>query len=114
GKTEWAVRVRSRPIVISGQWNLRKYDPHATHVVLNDVDFATFGAGKHVYWREVLGCQKQFEASDRYSRTRSVRWGFPVVVTCNRNNDPRLVPAVRRFLEHAPYVIIELSCSLFE
>lgn len=112
GKTEWAVSAGERPLVMTKAWNLANYRDDATHVVLNDIDFQKFGSGGLLYWREVLGCQSFFDASDKYARKQCLSWGFPLIITCNWDNDPRLVPEIARYLEHAPCVVVELDGSL--
>ncbi|KAI1522598.1 hypothetical protein PtrSN002B_012169 [Pyrenophora tritici-repentis] len=112
GKSQWAQQAGSRPMVMSC-WNLRKYDPDATHLVLNDVDFRRFGSGGHSYWRDVLGCQPEFDASDKYCRTKTLQWLFPVIVTCNADNDPRLVPEIQEYLKASPSVVVEITEKLF-
>jgi hypothetical protein len=100
GKTEWALRVGPKPLVMSGQWNVKNY-------------FRNFGSGKVQYWRELLGCQEFLDAHDRYTATKCIKWGFPLIVTCNRDNDPRLVPAIADYLKSAPCVVVELEERLF-
>ncbi|RMZ72347.1 Geminivirus AL1 replication-associated catalytic domain [Pyrenophora seminiperda CCB06] len=112
GKTLWAIRAGERPMVMSG-WNMRKYSPSASHIVLNDVDFRRFGSGGHQYWREVLGCQAEFDAHDRYCRTKTLKWLFPAVVTCNFDNDPRRVPEIAEYLRQSPCVVVELLERLY-
>jgi hypothetical protein len=114
GKTEWAASAGARPIVMSKTWNVKKYIREGTHVVLNDVDFRTFGSGVNRYWRELLGCQLQFDAHDRYTSTRNLDWGFPLIVTCNYDNDPRKIPEVAEYLAHAPCVVVEITEPLFK
>jgi hypothetical protein len=104
GKTEWAKRVGERPWSMSAQWNIATYDQNATHVVLNNVNF-----GKFKYWREVLGCETGFYVS----RTRYIKWGFPLIVTCNPDNDPRRVPKIAAYMEEVGCVVVELDKPLF-
>jgi hypothetical protein len=113
GKTEWAVRAGAKPIVMSGSWNAKNYRADATHVVLNDVDFRSFGSGKNLYWREFLGCQKWIDMHDRYMPTSCKKWGWPVIVTCNHDNDPRKIGFVEEYLRSAPCVVVELSEPLY-
>jgi hypothetical protein len=103
GKTEWAKRVGKRPLAMSA-WNIAKYDKNATHVVLDNVNF-----GKFKYWREVLGCETGFYLS----RTRYIEWGFPLIVTCNADNDPRRVPKIAAYMEEVGCVVVELDKPLF-
>jgi hypothetical protein len=104
GKTEWAERVGERPLKMSVQWNIAEYDINATHVVLNNMNF-----GKFKYWREVLGCETGFYLS----RTRYIKWGFPLIVTCNADNDPRRIPKIAAYIEEVGCVVVELDKPLF-
>lgn len=114
GKTEWAVHAADKPIVMSGSWNLRNYIAEATHVVLSDVNFRSFGHNGSVYWRGVLGCQDGFDASDKYMKRGYVKWDLLAIVTCNKDNDPRKVPEIAEYLQHAPVVVVEIVEPLFE
>jgi hypothetical protein len=108
GKTLWAGYAGARPMVMDGMWNLKNYFAEATHVVLNDVDIATFGNGHRKYWRDVLGGQASFDATDKFMHVKNYPWGFPVILTANYDNDPRLFPEVADYLRTAPMVVVEI------
>jgi hypothetical protein len=107
-RMKWALGAGRRPLVMSGQWNMKNYFEGLSHVVLDEVDFRNFGSGKVQYWREVLGCQEFVDVHDRYTRTKCIKWGLPVVVLCSAESDPRLVPSIAEYLLFAPCVIVSL------
>lgn len=55
-------------MVMSKRWNLNNYGEGCSHIVVNDVKPTGFGPSGESYWREVLGCQESFDATDRYRR----------------------------------------------
>ncbi len=112
GKSEWA-ETFGYPFVINMRWNMACYRPFATHVVVNDVDARSFGVSGKSYWREVLGCHNEFHASDQYSKTQRLLWGFACVWTCNPDQDPRRYPEVAEYLKDSGAVVVELSESLY-
>jgi hypothetical protein len=112
GKTKWAESF-GQPIVMSKKWNLAQYREEATHVVVNDADALHFGAGGDSYWREVLGCQEEFSASDRYRPTQSLFWDFPCIWTCNEDFDPRKYKEVADYLQLVGATVVELTVPLF-
>jgi hypothetical protein len=112
GKTEWAKSI-GNPIVMTKTWNLRNVFTGATHIVVNDCDAMSFG-WKTTYWKEVMGCQIEFDATDRYTRTRTVEWNIPCIWTCNEDMDPRRHSDVRRYLEDSGAVVVELDSEMYE
>ena len=111
GKTEWA-RSFGKPIDMTKRWNMSAVCVGATHVVVNDVDVRMFGYGES-YWREVLGCQTQFDASDKCLGVRTLMWDIPCVWTCNASNDPRQFEDVSVYLEEVCAVVVELNEPLY-
>jgi len=112
GKTKWAESF-GEPIVMSKKWNLAQYREDASHVVVNDADALHFGAGGDSYWREVLGCQEEFSASDRYRPTQCLFWDFPCIWTCNEDFDPRKYKEVADYLKLVGATVVELREPLF-
>jgi hypothetical protein len=109
GKTAWAESLGDNPIVMGGLFSYDEVIPNATHVVLNDMQWEQFD-----YWREFLGCQLDFVIKGKYRVEKRVRLGLPVVVTCNKDNDPRLVPHIKAYLEDTGAVVVTLEGPLFE
>lgn len=109
GKTAWAESLGNNPMVLGGRFSYDEIIPNATHVVLNDIQWDKFD-----YWREFLGCQKDFVITGKYRVEKRVRLGVPVVVTCNKDNDPRLLPNIKAYLEDTGAVVVTLEGPLFE
>lgn len=61
----------------------------------------------------VLGCHEEFNATDRYTQTRNLKWGFPCIWTCNYNLDPRRIKKVRDYIERVGAVVVEVNKPLF-
>ena len=98
GKTQWALDI-GLPMEMSKKWNMRSFRSGATHVVVSDCDVKNFGFGGDSFWREVMGSQMSFSASDKYMDTRELDWGgMPCVWTCNDDLDPMLVPEVKKYI----------------
>lgn len=113
GKTSWA-RSFGNPLVMSRRWNLKAYGEGFTHIVVNDVDVLKFGASGESYWREVLGCQMEFDATDRYCPTVRLKWDLPCVWTCHWDMDPRRNDNVRRYLDSIGAYVVEVNEKLFK
>src|SRR5207302_2674129 len=93
GKTEWA-RSLGRHIYWNGLHNLAKWDEEAKYIVLDDWVWS-FNKGDHVStkisnWKNIIGCQKEFELHDKFLRKRTCYGTKPCIILCNRENDPRI------------------------
>ena len=60
----------------------------------------------------VLGCQEEFEASDKMVEMLSIVWGIPTIWTCNRDKDPRKDKEVADYLRDNA-VVVEIDEPLF-
>lgn len=99
GKTQWALSF-GKPMEMEKKWNMRSFRLGATHIVVSDCDVRNFGFGGDSYWREVMGCQMKFSASDKFMETRELQWGgVPCIWTCNEDLNPMVVAEVREYLE---------------
>jgi hypothetical protein len=107
GKTEWAVRAGARALCFSW-WSVARYDADASHLVLNDPNFRDAEYRSMLDWQAVLGCKERRKVGSRW-----VKWGFPVIVTCNDDFDPRLVPEVAEFLETVCCTVVNLGEKLY-
>ena len=73
----------------AGNFNIDKWDLDAEYAVFDDITWTYLPAKK-----QLLGCQWEFELTDKYRRKRSVTYGLPAIVLCNRDgwldiaNDP--------------------------
>ncbi|KAH7359481.1 hypothetical protein B0T11DRAFT_228457 [Plectosphaerella cucumerina] len=109
GKTKWAESLGDNPMVIVGRFSFDAVIPNASHIVLSDIRWDKFK-----YWREFLGSQEDFAVTDKLQGEKRVRLGVPVVITCNKDNDPRLVDYIRAYLEDTGAVVVTLEGPLFE
>ena len=108
GKTEWA-KSFGDPIVMTESWNMNLWRSDASHIVVNDCHPMKFGCGGESYWRAVLGCQVEFSARDRYSKTELLESDLPCVWTCNPEMDPRQFPDIAKYLRSSGAVVVELG-----
>jgi len=108
GKTEWAQSF-GKPDVITSCWCIDAIQDGASHLVVNDVDPARFDN-----WRDVLGCQVQFHATDKYKSKKLLVFNRPTVWTCNPDLDPRKVPAIAAYLVSSGTVVVDLVQPLYE
>ena len=106
GKTRWATSF-GRPMVMSSKWNMKNYIVDATHLVVNDCHVDKFGFGGDSYWREVFGCQEEFDASDKFMENRRLDWDIPCIWTCNEDLNPMKVEAV------ANYIVMS-GCTVYD
>lgn len=113
GKTSWA-KSFGTPMVMSKRWNLKNYGVGCSHIVVNDVKPGAFGPSGDSYWREVLGCQESFDATDRYCGTVRLDWNIPCIWTCNWDQDPRRSEEIRSYMEDVGVVVVEVDEPLFE
>jgi hypothetical protein len=77
------------------------------------VDVLKFGYGGDAYWREVFGCQRSFDAHDKFQPTRRLEWNKPLVWTCNADMDPRREPVVAQYLREVNTVVVVLKQPLY-
>jgi hypothetical protein len=108
GKTSYSTSF-GNPIKMTKNWNMRQVVPGATHIVVNDCHALQFGFSGQSYWREVLGCQEDFDAQDRYMKTTSLEWDIPCIWTCNPEMDPRQYPDIAKYLQASGAVVVELG-----
>jgi len=111
GKTQWALSF-GKPMEMSRKWNMKNYRADSTHLVVNDVPVKGFGYGGDSYWREVLGCQASFDATDKYLENRRLKWNFPCIWTCNTDLDPRKDRDVEEYLRLSGCVVVDLGFSV--
>jgi len=93
GKTEWA-RCLGKHVYWNGVHNLDKWDDDAEYVVMDDFtwvyrkgDFVNSNAIER--WKPVIGCQKEFEMTDRYRHKQTCHGPKPCIILCNEDQDPR-------------------------
>ncbi|KAG0634723.1 hypothetical protein HOY80DRAFT_1140463 [Tuber brumale] len=86
GKTEWA-RSFGNPTEMTTQWNMAKWDKDMTHLVLNDVNPKKFGWDGIDYLKPLIGGQEEFEARDCHKGARTLIFGKPCIITCDKERD---------------------------
>lgn len=84
GKTEFA-RSLGKHIYMCGQWDLGEWDSSARYLVIDDISFEFWHAGRKALW----GGQQQLVLTDKYARKRTVKWGKPMIYLCNPDQDWR-------------------------
>lgn len=101
-----------------GMFNLDVWDSDAEYIVIDDFDFDFFPGMRKALW----GAQKEFVATDKFKRKRSLKWGKPMIWLCNPGKSPFLAEDKRGNLllrgdEHAWYtencVQIEIANKLY-
>lgn len=83
GKTEWA-RSLGRHMYFNGATNFKDdWDDDAEYLIFDDIDWNFIPQKKGFF-----GCQQEFVINGKYMRSRSIKWGKPVIYCAN--NDPRI------------------------
>ncbi|KAH7038422.1 uncharacterized protein B0I36DRAFT_316382 [Microdochium trichocladiopsis] len=107
GKTAWAESF-GNPLIVNTNFRLDDWREDCTHIVLNDVVLADFK-----YTREMLGCQRWFNGTDKFKPTVRLALGKPVIWTCNEDNNPLRKKVWRKYAEDS-VVQVKVTCSLFK
>jgi hypothetical protein len=105
GKTQWAITAGPRPAVYPG---VNRYDPKASHLVLNDVDFSCSQS-----WREALGFVDEPLLGQDARDGVDERLALPLIVTCSPGRDPRRVPVLRKHIERGGCVVVDVDEPLW-
>lgn len=83
GKTLWARSLGSH-IYFAGMFNLEAYDDTCTYAIFDDILGGLTGFSTYKQW---LGAQMEFTATDKYKRKRTIHWrGRPTIWITN--DDP--------------------------
>lgn len=89
GKTEWARSLGFdkgyKHTYFQGMFNLEVLDDDADYVVFDDVPSKYL-----ISYKQWMGCQRDFNVTDKYKKKKLVSGGWPCVFLMN--NDPRSVP----------------------
>jgi hypothetical protein len=108
GKSEWATHFGD-PVHMRGRLNLSLFRPEATHVVVDDVFVKSFPC-----WKDVIGGQRYFNATDKYLPAVAVQHGKPTIWICNRASDPFKYKPFRDYLGEFGYTKVDVSRPLYE
>jgi hypothetical protein len=90
GKTEWA-----RSLGVHVYWNmthdLAKWNEDAKYIILDDWRWVNNGNGHTSvdYWKGIIGCQKEFVLTDKYTRKQTCHGVKPCIILSNKDSDPR-------------------------
>lgn len=78
-------------------------------IILDDINFKFFP-----HWKAVCGAQRDWYVTDKYRTKTRVEGGWPAIICCNEDNDPRgtLSGAESRWLAMNAE-IVELNSPLF-
>jgi hypothetical protein len=92
---------------MANQFNAKKLDETASHIVLDDIDIGFFPS-----YKSFLGGQKEFEVTDKYVSKLTVKWGKPCIWLSNDN--PVFNQKVDSNWMHANCVFINLEDKLYD
>ncbi|WQF90186.1 Putative geminivirus AL1 replication-associated protein, CLV type [Colletotrichum destructivum] len=107
GKTQWALSF-GRPVEMSNMFCFDALTEDCTHLVVNDMVVKNFKP-----WEEFMGGQMRVNAKGKYRAKKVVEWGKPTIWTCNKDNDLRKDPAVKRFLASSSVLVVEIDKNLW-
>lgn len=62
----------------AGNFNIDKWDSNAEYAIFDDITWAYLPSKK-----QLLGCQWEFELTDKYRKKKSVTYGLPAILLCN-------------------------------
>jgi hypothetical protein len=63
----------------NGIFNLDKFDPDAQYAIFDDFEDWT----RFYQYKQWLGAQQQFDATDKYRAKRTLLWGKPTILLSN-------------------------------
>lgn len=108
GKTEWATSF-GNPAIMNGGWNLDELlREDVTHLVINDIDVTDFP-----HKRDLAGCQEYITATGKYRQELTVKWGKPVIWTCNEDNSVLLDNKLAKYFRESGAVIQEVKDVMY-
>jgi hypothetical protein len=83
GKTTWA-RSLGKHLYFGGLFNIDDYREDCEYAVFDDMQGGLEFLHSYKFW---LGCQKEFNVTDKYRHKKRVKWGKPCIYLSNQ--DPR-------------------------
>lgn len=81
GKTEWA-RSLGPHMYWNGYFDLSLWNDDADYAIFDDISTDNFKQ-----YKQWLGAQRQFTATDKYMRKRQLLWGKPCIFLANQIPD---------------------------
>lgn len=105
GKTEWA-RCLGSHFYMNGYWNMGCYRAEAEYGIFDDIEYGTFK-----YFKQFMGSQAEFTASDKYKPNGVIRFGKPCIWICNEGLDEwKLTDGMRSWIEMNCEVVYVEEC----
>ena len=104
GKTE-LIRSIGKHWYMNGEWDVMQVRADCDYGVLDDLVIEKFP-----YWKQFLGCHKQFTVTDKYHKKKQIFWGKPVVWICNE--DPKVWSIDSDWMEDN-VVVVRVNNKLF-
>jgi hypothetical protein len=91
GKTEW-VRSLGKHVYWNSTHNLSKWDDDSDYIVLDDFKW-NWRKNENMTtridgWKGIIGCQKEFEMTDKYQHKRTIKGPKPCIILSNQDQDP--------------------------
>lgn len=80
GKTEWA-RSHGDHAYFNHNINIDKFQPDQLYAVFDDMQL--FSRERISYFKPFIGCQKEFDITDKYRHKRTLSWGRPSIFLMN-------------------------------
>ncbi|CAG8683348.1 18452_t:CDS:2, partial [Acaulospora morrowiae] len=92
GKTKWA-RSLGKHIYWNGNHNLDKWKKEAEYIVMDDFTWVhkknfKYNSDYIERWKPVIGCQEEFEMTDKYRHKQTCYEPKPCIILCSRDQDP--------------------------
>lgn len=88
---------------MGGLFNVDKINEEADYGVIDDISPEFFKA----QYKQFLGCQKEFETTDKYRRKCTVKFGKPVIFLCNP-------PELDNIRIHWDFEWVKANCDIVE
>lgn len=82
GKTEWA-RSHGNHIYWNGSIDIGTYNANAKYAVFDDFNWEYLP-----FKKQFVGAQREFVVTDKYRKKQTIRWGKPLIILWNEDNDP--------------------------
>lgn len=104
GKTSWA-RSLGKHTYWNNNTNLKTINPEAQYLVVDDIKFEYFPN-----WKGWLGCQEEFDQSQKYMAPINIKWGKPCIWCTNYNfATMKVSPEDQKYIEENCVVVYAVS-----
>lgn len=100
GKTEWARSLGSH-FYMNGYWNMGCFREDTEYGIFDDMEYSQFK-----YFKQFMGSQSEFTASDKYKRNGVIKYGRPCIWICNEGLEEwKLTDVMRSWINMNCYVV---------